>query len=107
VLIAAAALQVLGEMMLASGAWEISFSLAPADRQGQYQGFFATGTAVARMVGPALLTTVVLGWGSLGWLLVGGLFVVAGYAMGPAVRWAREKNSTSTGAAADDLSMCV
>ena len=68
---------------------------------------FATGTAVARMVGPALLTTVVLGWGSIGWLLVGGLFVVAGYAMGPAVRWAREKNSTSTGAAAEDLSMCV
>ncbi|HEX7309197.1 MFS transporter [Lentzea sp.] len=106
-LVAAAALQVLGEMMLASGAWEISFSLAPADRQGQYQGFFATGTAVARMVGPALLTTVVLGWGSAGWLLVGGLFVVAGYAMGPAVRWAREKNSTSSGATTDDLYMCV
>lgn len=106
-LIAAAALQVLGEMMLASGAWEISFSLAPADRQGQYQGFFATGTAVARMVGPALLTTVVLGWGAIGWVLVGGLFVVAGYAMGPAVRWAREKNSTSSGAMTDDLYMCV
>lgn len=106
-LVAAAALQVLGEMVLASGAWEISFSLAPADRQGQYQGFFATGTAVARMVGPALLTTVVLGWGTVGWLVVGGLFVVAGYAMGPAVRWAREKNSTSTGAAAEALSMCV
>ena len=106
-LVAAAALQVLGEMMLASGAWEISFSLAPADRQGQYQGFFATGTAVARMVGPALLTTVVLSWGALGWLLVGGLFVVAGYAMGPAVRWAREKNSTSAGAMTDDLYRCV
>ncbi|MFD9703263.1 MFS transporter [Lentzea sp. NPDC059081] len=106
-LVAAAALQVLGEMMLASGAWEISFSLAPADRQGQYQGFFATGTAVARMVGPALLTTVVLGWGSVGWLLVGGLFAVAGYAMGPAVRWAREKNSTSSTAMSDGLYMCV
>lgn len=106
-LVVAAALQVLGEMMLASGAWEIGFSLAPADRQGQYQGFFATGTAVARMVGPALLTTVVLGWGSAGWLLVGGLFVVAGYAMGPAVRWAREKNSTSSGAMTEDLTMCV
>ena len=36
-----------------------------------------------------------------------GLFVMAGYAMGPAVRWAREKNSTSTGAAAEALSVCV
>lgn len=59
------------------------------------------------MVGPALLTTVVLGWGAVGWLLVGGLFVLAGYAMGPAVRWAREKNSTSSGAMTDDLYMCV
>lgn len=90
-LVVAAGLQVLGEMMLAGGAWEISFSLAPADRQGQYQGFFGTGTAVARMVGPALLTTVVLGWGASGWLVVGGVFVVAGCAMGPAVRWARQR----------------
>ncbi|MGW6915593.1 MFS transporter [Kitasatospora sp. NPDC054939] len=87
VLTVAAGLQVLGEMMLASGAWEISFGLAPADKQGQYQGFFATGQAVARMLGPLVLATVVLGWGAPGWLLLGALFA-AGIAMGPAVRWA-------------------
>ena len=47
----AAALLTIGEMKLASGAWEISFGLAPADKQGQYQGFFGTGPAVARMLG--------------------------------------------------------
>ncbi|MEU9147982.1 MFS transporter [Streptomyces sp. NPDC048349] len=88
ILLAAAGLQVLGEMMLASGAWEISFGLAPADKQGQYQGFFATGQAVARMLGPLALTTLLLGWGALGWLLLGALFAAAGTAMGPAVRWA-------------------
>ncbi|MGK5732604.1 MFS transporter [Streptomyces sp. URMC 124] len=88
ILLAAAGLQVLGEMMLASGAWEISFGLAPADRQGQYQGFFGTGQAVARMLGPLVLTTLVLGWGAFGWLLLGVLFATAGIAMGPAVRWA-------------------
>ncbi|TWP53374.1 MFS transporter [Lentzea tibetensis] len=106
-LLAAAGLQVFGEMKLASGAWEISFSLAPADKQGQYQGFFGAGVAVARMIGPVLLTTVVLGWGAVGWLLVGVLFLGAGYAMGPAVRWAREKKSISTGASASGLMMCV
>ncbi|HEY9336773.1 MAG TPA: MFS transporter [Kribbella sp.] len=88
VLVIAAALLTLGEMKLASGAWEISFGLAPADKQGQYQGFFGTGPAIARMLGPALLTTVVLGWGPIGWLAVGALFLGTSCATGPAVRWA-------------------
>ncbi|MEV0613523.1 MFS transporter [Nonomuraea sp. NPDC050404] len=87
-LLVAAVLQVVGEMLLAAGAWEIGFGLAPDDRQGQYQAFFGTGVAVARMVGPVVLTTVVLGGGTAGWLLVGAAFVVAGAAMAPAVRWA-------------------
>ncbi|MGH3431257.1 MAG: MFS transporter, partial [Thermocrispum sp.] len=40
VLLAAAGLQVLGEMLLSAGAWEISFGLAPDGKHGQYQGFF-------------------------------------------------------------------
>jgi hypothetical protein len=43
VLGAAAVLQVIGEMLLDTGGWEIGFALAPADRQGQYQGFFGAG----------------------------------------------------------------
>jgi hypothetical protein len=88
VLVVAAALLTLGEMKLASGAWEISFGLAPADKQGQYQGFFGTGPAIARMLGPALLTTVILGWGPIGWIAVGALFLGTSCATGPAVRWA-------------------
>ncbi|NIK58788.1 MFS transporter [Kribbella shirazensis] len=87
-LIVAAALLTLGEMKLASGAWEISFGLAPAGKQGQYQGFFGTGPAIARMLGPALLTTAVLGWGPIGWIAVGALFLGTSCATGPAVRWA-------------------
>ncbi|MFI6787908.1 MFS transporter [Nonomuraea sp. NPDC050383] len=89
VLLAGVALQVVGELLLASGAWEISFTLAPDDKQGQYQGFFGTGTAVARMLGPALLTTLVMGWGTAGWLVLGLMFLGAGVAIPPAVRWAR------------------
>ena len=88
VLLVAAALQAAAEMMQASGAWELSFGLAPEGRHGQYQGFFGSGFTVARMLGPVLVTTVVLGWGTAGWLVLGGVFVAAGVAMGPAVRWA-------------------
>ncbi|TCM44447.1 MFS transporter [Kribbella sp. VKM Ac-2568] len=93
VLAVAAALLTLGEMKLASGAWEISFGLAPVDKQGQYQGFFGTGPAVARMLGPALLTTLVLGWGPVGWIVVGALFLGTSCATGPAVRWAARTRS--------------
>ncbi|MFI5585738.1 MFS transporter [Amycolatopsis sp. NPDC051758] len=88
VLVAGALVQVLGEMLQSAGSWEIGFALAPADQQGQYQGFFGTGTSVARAIGPVLLSTVVIGWGLPGWLLMGAVFLGAGWAMGPAVRWA-------------------
>ncbi|WP_405059771.1 MFS transporter [Kribbella sp. NBC_01505] len=100
VLVLAAALLTLGEMKLASGAWEISFGLAPADKQGQYQGFFGTGPAIARMLGPALLTTVVLGWGPIGWIIVGALFLGTSIATGPAVKWAARTRSVSVDAPA-------
>ncbi|MEV0234833.1 MFS transporter [Nonomuraea sp. NPDC050786] len=99
-LLVAAGLQVLAEMLLASGSWEIGFGLAPDDKQGQYQGFFGTGVAVARMLGPVVLTTLVLGGGTVGWLLLGGVFVAAGAAMAPAVRWGEHSRSRSREAAA-------
>jgi MFS family permease len=100
VLLAGAALQVVGEMMLASGSWEISFDLAAAGKQGQYQGFFGTGVALARMLGPLLLTTLILSGGVPGWFVLGGLFLAAGVAMGPAVRWAERRRAMELAAPA-------
>jgi MFS family permease len=95
VLLAGAALQVVGEMMLGSGSWEISFGLAPANKHGQYQGFFGTGVAIARMLGPSLLIALIITWGAPGWFVLGGLFLAAGFAMGPAVAWAARTRSVS------------
>ncbi|PPK65654.1 MFS transporter [Actinokineospora auranticolor] len=89
VLLAGALLQAVGEMMLASGFWEVSFGLAPEGRHGQYQGFFGSGISVARTVGPLLLTALVIGGGAVGWLVLGGLFLLASLATAPAVAWAR------------------
>lgn len=96
VLLAGAALQVVGEMLLAAGSWEISFGLAPEGSQGQYQGFFGTGVPVARMAGPGLLAVAVLEWGTPGWALLGALFLAAGLATGPVATWAA-KTRTPTG----------
>jgi MFS family permease len=80
-------LQVVGEMLLASGSWEISFGLADADRPGQYQGVFGMGVPVARMIGPLTLTTLIVTWSAAGWFVLGGLFLLAGLVTTPAVRW--------------------
>lgn len=103
VLLVAAALQVTAEMVQAAGSWEISLGLAPEDKQGQYQGFFGSGTAAARMLGPALLTTLVFTLGMAGWLVLGGLFLVAGAAMAPAVRWAERTRTAAVPAPAPAL----
>ncbi|MEU6258697.1 MFS transporter [Streptomyces sp. NPDC047043] len=81
-----AVLQVVAEMGQSAGSWQLSFDLAPTDRVGEYQGFFGTGVTVARTLGPLVLTSLLVGWGTPGWLLLGGVTVVASYAMGPAAR---------------------
>ncbi|MFF6833625.1 hypothetical protein ACFY84_17350 [Streptomyces sp. NPDC012438] len=43
---------------------------------------------MARALGPLLVTTLPIGRGVPGWLLLGGVFLVAGAATGLAVRWA-------------------
>ncbi|MFJ2821756.1 MFS transporter [Streptomyces toxytricini] len=96
-LLVAVAIQSLGEMMQAAGAWEVSFGLAPAGKHGQYQAFFGNGTTVAEMVGPLLLTGLIVYWGAPGWILLGVLFTVVAAAMGPAVRWgARARSRTQS-----------
>ncbi|QQM42032.1 MFS transporter [Streptomyces liliifuscus] len=95
VLTVGAALQVVAEMQQSAGSWQLSFDLAPADRVGEYQGFFGTGVTVARTAGPLVLTSLLVGWGTPGWLLLGGLMLAASYAMGPAVRWATDSRSAA------------
>ncbi|MEU5532979.1 MFS transporter [Streptomyces sp. NPDC020362] len=85
-LVAGALLQVVAEMQQSAGSWQLSFDLAPADRMGEYQGFFGTGVTVARTLGPLVVTSLLLGWGTPGWLLLGALMPLAACAMGPAAR---------------------
>lgn len=85
-LVAGAVLQVVAEMGQSAGSWQLSFDLAPEGRVGEYQGLFGTGVTVARTLGPLLLTTLLVEWGTPGWLLLGGAMVAASYAMGPVAR---------------------
>ncbi|MCO5997007.1 MFS transporter [Actinoallomurus rhizosphaericola] len=92
-LVAGALVQVFGEMLHGAGGWELSFALAPEGRHGQYQGFYGMAPQCARMAGPLVLTTLLLGWGGPGWLLLGAAFLAAGAAMGPVTRYAERAHA--------------
>ncbi len=94
VLATAVALQILGEVLLASGAWQIGFTLADPRRLGQWQGLFSSGIPLARALGPLALTSLVLTWSGPGWLVLGAVFLTAALLMRPVV--ARGARTTAT-----------
>jgi len=87
-LLAGGVLHVAGELLFVAASWGLSIPLMPPDAAGQYQGMFATGEATAQMLAPALMTTLVAGWGQPGWLVLAALFVLATVPALPVTRWA-------------------
>lgn len=73
----AAIVQVVAEVRLAAGSWGIGFGLAEPTRPGQWQGVYASGIPLARAIGPAILTFLLLTWAGPGWLVLGLIFVAA------------------------------
>ncbi|MFF2778629.1 MFS transporter [Streptomyces sp. NPDC058052] len=102
-LVVAAGLHVYGEMVQSAGSWLIGYELAPADKQGQYQGLFNTGVAAVQMFGPVSLTLLVVDWGTPGWLVLGAVFLAGGLLMGPAVRWAESRRPDAAAAGTTPL----
>jgi hypothetical protein len=87
-LAAAGAVHTAGELVFVAASWGLSVPLMPPDAPGEYQGVFATGEATALMIAPALMTTLVAGWGQPGWLVLAAVFAVPALAVIPTTRWA-------------------
>jgi len=80
-LIAAMAVHSLGELMHASGAFGLSYGLAPQHAVSEYQAVWSLGMGLARALGPAVLTFVCLRGGLAGWVTLAAAFAVTGAAM--------------------------
>jgi hypothetical protein len=91
----------IGELWQASGGFEVSFQLAPSTHTGQYLGLFGMGLGLADTIGPALLTTLCIGYGSRGWLLLGLGFALVGMAVPAAVGLAARTRRATASASLD------
>jgi len=56
------------ELATSAGEFVLSVQLAPARLRERYLSVFKTSMAVQQAAGPLLVTTVLTGWGRLGWL---------------------------------------
>ncbi|MEV4709545.1 MFS transporter [Actinoplanes sp. NPDC049316] len=74
-------LQTAGEMWQSAGSWTVSYDLAPAERRAEYLSAFSLGSTVQSIVGPVLLTSIVVRQGAVGWLGLGALLLGAGLLM--------------------------
>jgi len=80
ILLAAALLDTLAELMRSVSSWELAVSLAPPEARASYLGVAGMSQSIQKSAGPPLLTGVVMAAGPLGWvglgLAVAGLCVV-------------------------------
>jgi hypothetical protein len=65
------------ELVTSAGEWFLSVQLAPTRLSAPYISVFKTSMAVQQAVGPALVTTALVGWGRLGWFALA-LLLAAG-----------------------------
>jgi MFS family permease len=61
------------EIRYAAASFEVAFTLAPPDAQGEYQGLFELGTGGFVALAPLLLINLCIVWGAPGWLVLGAM----------------------------------
>jgi dipeptide/tripeptide permease len=97
-LVVGVAVLTIGELWQSAGGWELSYDLAPADAQGEYQAAYSMLNGVRDSVGPVVVTAAVMsggvgsggatggGAGGIGgWLALAAGFAVVGAVLGPVV----------------------
>lgn len=74
----AVALLTVGENVHSVAVWNLSYDMSPAPARARYLATFSLGVTGQQIVGPVLMTAVVLPLGTVGWALLAGVFLLAG-----------------------------
>ncbi|OIJ87315.1 hypothetical protein BIV25_39550 [Streptomyces sp. MUSC 14] len=79
----------LAELWQSASGFGLGFGLAPEQARGEYLGAFHLHVVIQATLGPALVSLLVVGHNSLGWLALAAVFLTGTAAIGPAVTRAR------------------
>lgn len=85
------------ELWQSAAGWGLLAELSDPQRLGEYQGVWNLGYQVESIVGPALFTYLAINVGTLGWVAIAVLIVMAAVATYPATR-AAQRHLTKHGA---------
>lgn len=77
------------ELAVSGASWSFQSELMDPARRGEYQGVQEVFGALGSRWAPALYTFLALEWGAEGWLVIGGVIVLATIGTGPSMRLAR------------------
>jgi Major Facilitator Superfamily len=77
-LLASTVLLTFGEIWGEGAWWSLRYDLASPGAQGAYGAVFELGRAAPGVLGPVLITSLVLGLGGSGWLILAGIFLGCG-----------------------------
>ncbi|MEV7602181.1 MFS transporter [Kitasatospora sp. NPDC089797] len=69
-----------GEVVSTSATWNLSIVLAPPEARGRYLAVFGLGLAGQRVLGPVVVTGLLLGSGAVGWIGAAAVFALTGVA---------------------------
>ncbi|MGW5131548.1 MFS transporter [Streptomyces sp. NPDC004135] len=87
----AVVLLTLAEVIANAAVWDLSIALAPPEQRGRYLSVFNLSVAGQRVLGPVMVTGLLLGAGTLGWVVAAAVLVVAGGAAERVARAAGER----------------
>lgn len=82
-----------GEMWQQAGSWGLSFGLAPEEARAEYLAAFGLGYNAQEMYGPLLMAALVIGLGTVGWLILAAGFLICGAAIGPMSAWVTRRTA--------------
>ena len=84
-LISGMGLHVTGELLGSAAGWGLGFGLARNEYQGQYQGVWQLSWSFGGIIGPALITSLIVDLNKTGWFILAAVFALSTYLFIPLV----------------------
>ncbi len=94
-LVASCVLVTFAEMWQAVGSWDLSDQYAPAESKNIYLSVFSLGATGQRIVGPAVVSGVVIASGRIGWMVLAGVLCLSAVLVTPVLRMLQHSRDTA------------